>query len=81
MSGRCCNEYGCKRAAPILVRRTGLTRRWVVLTRYTEKGNGIVSASQKHDVHDDLMEYLLREGWTPPADELTASAEPVEEGT
>lgn len=63
---KCCREYKCKRAKPILVRRTGLTGRWVVITDYSDRGDGIIIANTKHDVNDDLMGYLGSQGWIEP---------------
>lgn len=67
---KCCDEYNCRRKNPILVRQTGLTGRWVVVTRYTASSHSpdIITASEKHDIDDDFTEYLKRLGWTPPSD-------------
>jgi hypothetical protein len=69
----CCNEYKCKRKKPILVRRGALSGHWVVITDYTQLDNGIISSNTKHDVTDDLVPYLISQGWTPPLDEPVGS--------
>lgn len=66
---RCCAEHGCRRTQPILIRFAPFARRWVAVTRYTERADhpGAVRASVKHDIHDDLVHELVAHGWTPPA--------------
>lgn len=61
----CCNENGCRRKLPIVIRRGGFTGRWFAVTRYTLH-DGLLDASEKHDITDDLVAALLNEGWTPP---------------
>jgi hypothetical protein len=63
---KCCDEYRCRRRQPYRIRLAPFSKRWVLITRYTDKGNGIIRASETHDVHDDLVAALLHEGWTPP---------------
>ncbi len=64
----CCKEYACRRTLPIKIRRGYLSDRWYAITKYTVKENWL-TASQKHDITDDLVAALLDAGWTPPEEE------------
>jgi hypothetical protein len=71
----CCREYGCKRKMPYFIGLGPFSRRWKLLTRYTTKPSlndpdkVLIEALEKHDIHDQLVAALLREGWTPPPGE------------
>lgn len=75
MTNGCCNEYGCRRATPILVRQGWLTGRWYAITRHrlNHSHPHLIVATQKHDVTDSLIPALIDAGWTPPpeADDAT----------
>lgn len=57
MSG-CCDEPGCRRSQPIKILRSGLSGRWYVVTRWKDKGNGVIVAFEKHLAAPDLSELL-----------------------
>ena len=69
MSG-CCNEYRCKRKLPYRIRLAPFSQRWMLITRYTDKDNNLMVASEKHDIHDELVTALLDAGWTPPTEPI-----------
>ena len=43
----CCDEAGCRRSTPILVRQGAFTGEWLAITRYTHE-YGLVKAAEKH---------------------------------
>lgn len=73
----CCNGH-CRRKQPILVRQGGLTGQWYAVTRWKQvvpkwstTGKELIEAVEKHDL-PDLHDYLISQGWTPPAEEGTS---------
>jgi hypothetical protein len=77
---RCCNEAGCHRQHPILIRLQPFSRRWVAITSYTGEANGRIRAIGKHDIHDDLVHELVAQGWTPPPTTTEKTAEAFGDG-
>lgn len=74
MADRCCDEHGCTRRQPILLRPSGLIPgRWYVLTRYTrEQREGqpdLIVSDQKHQLDDRSAAVLTR--WREAVDVLT----------
>jgi hypothetical protein len=62
MHDRCCDEYGCTRKQPILVRPGGFDpHRWYAITRHRrhERG-GLIEAQQKHVLDADTCAALSR---------------------
>jgi hypothetical protein len=56
----CCNEYGCKRKNPVLIRQGPFSDRWYAGTSYTEKDGSVVRISDggKHDITDQMRHWL-----------------------
>jgi hypothetical protein len=68
MEPRCCHEYKCRRAKPIVVRKAALSGRWMVITDYVTDGS-LLTAHTKHELDmEDFERMLVREGWSPPPD-------------
>lgn len=44
----CCDESGCRRKQPILIRRSHFTADWFAITRYKLRDGGLVEAQEKH---------------------------------
>ena len=65
---QCCKGH-CRRKHPILIRRGWISGRWYAVTRYKDLGSGDVEAQEKHDITEDLVPYLISQGWTPPPSE------------
>ena len=53
----CCDEPGCDRSTPVLIRRAGLTGRFYALTRY-HRTDGRIVADVKHDVTDEIVALI-----------------------
>ena len=49
---RCCDEPGCRRTHPILIRREG--PRWYALTKYVLRLDGSLSITERHDITDEM---------------------------
>jgi len=57
----CCDEAGCNRKQPIIVRREPFSRRWTALTRYklpTPEQPGLIEAIEKHTLGPDTQVEL-----------------------
>jgi hypothetical protein len=53
---RCCDEPGCRRTHPVLIRREG--ERWFAVTRYTHRLDGELSIAERHDITDEFGAML-----------------------
>ena len=69
MSG-CCHEQGCRRKQPFKIRRSGLTGRVYLLSRYKEGvhpkgqkpgGPALIESIQRHDVTDEVKAFMTAE--------------------
>jgi hypothetical protein len=54
----CCPEPGCRRKQPIRLVQSGLTGRWYFVTRWKDRGDGLIEAVEKHMVTDDVAALL-----------------------
>ncbi len=53
----CCEETGCERSTPVLIRRSGLTGRFYAITRH-HRTDGRIVADVKHDVTDEITALM-----------------------
>jgi hypothetical protein len=53
---RCCDEPGCRRQHPILLRREG--GRWYAVTKYVYRFDGSLSVSERHDITEQMRELV-----------------------
>lgn len=43
----CCDEVGCRRSQPVLIRRGPFSGEWLAITRYRQDGD-LITAQEKH---------------------------------
>lgn len=65
MSDQCCLEPGCRRSQPIRLLRSGLTGQAYFVTRWKDRGDGVIEATEKHAVPADVAALLDSLGGTP----------------
>jgi hypothetical protein len=50
----CCHG-ACRRSKPILIRQGGLSGRWYAVTAYRVLPDGMVEATEKHDITAEMQ--------------------------
>lgn len=52
--GGCCDEAGCRRSQPILIRQGALSGRWYAITRWKHSPPDRIEVVEKHEIVIDL---------------------------